>query len=119
MTRVVLMACVLSMCIVLPAHTTFALERATLAIIGQDCSQWHDAMVEALEQLDGIARAQADVIPNHLLVDHDSLQRTAEELAGFLNRLAVAQGDCRAVVMKSCITAGSSTFSVPSARAAQ
>lgn len=68
MTRVVLMACVLSMCIVLPAHTTFALERATLAIIGQDCSQWHDAMVEALEQLDGIARAQADVIPNHLLV---------------------------------------------------
>ena len=112
MTRVVLMACVLSMCIVLPAHTTFALERATLAIIGQDCSQWHGAMVEALEQLDGIARAQADVIPNHLLVDHDRIGRLPQ-------RLAVAQGDCRAVVMKSCITAGSSTFSAPSARAAQ
>jgi hypothetical protein len=53
------------MCIVLPARTTFALEREAIAIIGQDCSQWHDAMVEALEQLDGIARVQADVIPNH------------------------------------------------------
>jgi hypothetical protein len=51
--------------------------------------------------------------PNHVLIDHDGRHSTDEELAALLNRLIVAHGGCRAAVMKSCITAGSSTFSAP------
>ena len=71
-------------------------------------------MTEALEKHEGIARVEADAIPNHVLIDHDGRHSTEEELAAFLNRLTVAHGVCRAAVMKSCITAGSSTFSAPS-----
>ena len=113
MTHVALIACVLSVCVILPARNAFALERATIALSGPDCSQWHQAMTEALEQLEGIAQVQADAIPNHVLIDHDGRHRTQEELAALLNQLIIAHGGCRAAVMKSCITAGSSAFSAP------
>ena len=113
MTHVALKACVLSVWVVLPPLDTVALERATIALSGPDCSLWHHAMTEALEKHEGIARVEADTIPNHVLIDHDGRHSTDEELAALLNRLTVAHG-CRAAVMKSCITACSSTFTTPS-----
>jgi hypothetical protein len=100
--------CVLPLCVVLPARDAFALERAALTLSGANCSLSPQTMIQALEQLDGIVRVQTNMIPNHLLVDHDGLHRTAEELADFLNQQTVANHGCRATVMRSCITA---TFS--------
>ena len=102
---VFLLACVLLVCVVVKAPDVLALDRAAITLSGSDCSLSQQAMINALEQLRGIVRVQADLIPNHLLVDHDGFHRTGEELADFLNQLNVRTGDCRAAVMQSCITA--------------
>jgi copper chaperone CopZ len=62
-------------------------------------------MTQALEQLEGVLEVQADVIPDHLLIDHDGSRRTGEEFASVLNGLPSIHGRCRAAVMQSCITA--------------
>ena len=62
-------------------------------------------MVEALQRLEGVVKVEADLIPDHLLIDHDGRHLTEEQLAGFVNALAAAHGRCRAAVMRSCITA--------------
>ncbi len=98
---------------VLAWNKAFALERVALAMSGSDCHLSHQAIVEPLERLDGVAKVEVDVIPDHLLVDHDGLRRTGEELANFLNGLPALQGRCRAAVMQSCITAGMRTRAVP------
>jgi hypothetical protein len=85
-----------------------ALERAALALSGSDCRLSQQEIIETLERLEGVTRVEAETIPDHLLVDHDGLHRTGEELAGFVNGLAPLQGRCRAAVMQSCITAAGS-----------
>ena len=96
----------ISLWVVLSSNEAFALERAALALSGPDCRLSHRAIIERLERLEGITRVEAETIPDHLLVDHDGLHRTGEELAGFVNGLAALQGRCRAAVMQSCITTG-------------
>jgi len=91
---------------VLWSNGAFALERAALALSGPDCGRSHQAILETMQRLEGVARVEGETIPDHLLVDHDGLRRTGEELAGFVNGLAALQGRCRAAVMQSCITAG-------------
>ena len=95
----------ISLWVVLWSNEAYALERAALALSGPDCRLSHQAIIE-MERLEGITRVEAETIPDHLLVDHDGLRRTGEELAGFVNGLAGLQGRCRATVMQSCITAG-------------
>ena len=96
----------ISLWLILWSNEAFALERAALALSGPDCRLSHQAIIETLERLEGVTRVEAETIPDHLLVDHDGLRRTGEELAGFVNELAAQQGRCRAAVMQSCITAG-------------
>jgi len=96
----------ISLWVVLWSNEAFALERAALALSGPDCHLSHQAILETLERLEGVTRVEAETIPDHLLVDHDGLHRTGEQLAGFVNGLAALQGRCRAAVMQSCITAG-------------
>jgi len=91
---------------VLWSNGAFALERTALALSGPDCGRSHQTILETLERLEGVASVEGETIPDHLLVDHDGLRRTGEELAGFVNGLAALQGRCRAAVMQSCITAG-------------
>jgi len=106
MLRSGLAAWMISLWVVLSGNEAFALERAALALSGPDCRLSHRAIIERLERLEGITRVEAETIPDHLLVDHDGLHRTGEQLAGFVNGLAALQGRCRAAVMQSCITAG-------------
>jgi hypothetical protein len=100
-----LAAWMISLWVVLWSNEAYALERAALALSGPDCRLSHQAIIEMLERLEGVTRVEAETIPDHLLVDHDGLRRTGEELAGFVNGLAALQGRCRAAVMQSCITA--------------
>ena len=106
MLRFGLAALMISLWVVLWSTEAFALERAALALSGPDCRLSHQAIIETLERLEGVTRVEVETIPDHLLVDHDGLRRTGEELAGFVNGLAALQGRCRAAVMRSCITAG-------------
>ena len=54
MRRVALTVCAVWVC-VLAWSEAFALERAALALSGQDCDLAHEVIVETLERLDGVA----------------------------------------------------------------
>ena len=56
--------------------------------------------------LDGIARVDTELIPDHVLVDYDGRSLRGEALADIINELSAARGRCHAAVMESCITAG-------------
>jgi len=96
----------ISLWIVLWSNEAVALERAALSLSGSDCRLSHHDIIETLERLEGVTSVEAETIPDHLLVDHDGLRRTGEELASFVNGLAALRGRCRAAVIQSCITAG-------------
>lgn len=57
-------------------------------------------------RLDGIARVETDVIPDHVLIDYDGSRLKEKALADIVNELSAPHGRCRAAVMESCITAG-------------
>jgi hypothetical protein len=83
-----------------------AAERTALALTGAGCGASRQAIIHGLEQLDGVARVEANLIPDHLLIDHRAGAVTGEALAAFFGMLTKAGGPCRAAVMRSCITAG-------------
>jgi hypothetical protein len=113
MRRVGFTVCAALACFLPSCDEAFPVERAALALAGSDCQLSRAAIVESLEHLEGVAKVEADVIPDHLLIDHDGLRRTGEELGSFLNGLSDLQGRCRATVMESCITAGVGTRTAP------
>ena len=98
-----LVCCMMMACFVVGGSEAFALERTALALSGDGCRTSQQAMIDALEHLDGVAQVMADVMPDHLLVDHDDRRRTGDELARLVNQLAPPS--CRAALMQSCITA--------------
>jgi hypothetical protein len=101
-----LVACLASLCLILWGDEVLALERAALALDGPGCEASQLTVIEALKHLDGVELVETDLIPDHLLIDHDGRHVTGKALADFVNALTAAGGRCRAVVMKSCITAG-------------
>ncbi|HKR79870.1 MAG TPA: hypothetical protein VJR69_09240 [Nitrospira sp.] len=84
----------------------FAAERTALALAGDGCRPSQQAIVQALEHFDGVARVEADLLPDHLLIDHRTGAVTGEALAAYINTLSGTTGQCHAVVMRSCISAG-------------
>jgi hypothetical protein len=106
MRRLGLMVCAVLVCVFPWRGEASALERAALSLTGWDCQRSQPAIIESLERLEGVAKVEGNVIPDHLLVDHDGRRRTGDELADFINGLLRLQGRCRAAFMKSCISAG-------------
>ena len=51
-------------------------------------------------------RVEGDLIPDHLLIDHRPGAAMGEALAAVIETVAEKGGECHAVVMRSCITAG-------------
>ena len=82
----------------------FAAERTALALAGEGCRPAQQAIVQALEHVDGVARVEADLLPDHLLIDHRAEAVTGEALAAYINAISGTAGQCRAFVMRSCIT---------------
>ena len=97
-----LACCVMTACFMVGGSEAFALERTALALSGDGCRLSQHAMIEALEHLDGVAQVRADVMPDHLFVDHDD-RRTGDELVRLVNQWAPPS--CRTALMQSCITA--------------
>ncbi len=106
MRRLRLIVCAVLVCVFPWRGEAFALERAILSLTGSDCQWSQSAIIESLEHLEAVAKVEGNVIPDHLLVDHDGRHRTGDELADFLNELPHLHGRCRAAFMKSCISAG-------------
>lgn len=98
-----LACCVMTACFVVWGSEALALERTALALSGDGCRVSQQAMIDALERLDGVVQVRADVMPDHLLVDHDDRRRTSDELVHLVDQ--VAPPSCRAALMQSCITA--------------
>ena len=96
--------CVMTACFVVWGSETLALERTALTLSGDGCGVSQQAMIDALERVDGVVQVRADVMPDHLLVDHDERRRTGDELVHLIDK--VAPPSCRAALMQSCITAG-------------
>lgn len=71
---------------------------------GPDCPSSQQQIVSALEQQTGVLRADQDLMPDHVLVDIVRQQVTEETIAAIANA-AIGGGQCRAEIMKSCITA--------------
>ena len=84
----------------------FAAERTALVLAGDGCGTSQQAIVRALEHVDGVARVEADLLPEHLLIDHRAGAVTAEALAAYVNTLSATAGQCHAIVMRSCVTTG-------------
>ena len=103
--------------VVLDCSEAVALERTTLMLSGPGCRHSQDGIIERLQGLEGVSKVEANAIPDHLLVDHDGVRRTGEELASFLNGFAAPNGRCHAAVMQSCITAGLETRALGPTRA--
>src|SRR5262245_37067965 len=98
--------CITSVGVLLSTTEALPLERAVLALSGPSCRVSQQAIIQAIEGLEGVAQVNTDMIPDHVLIDHDGLHRTEEEWAGLLNNeLTGKRGGCRAAVMKTCITA--------------
>mgnify|MGYP001160699245 FL=1 len=79
-------------------------ERVALMLTGPDCLSLRQQIVSALEQQPSVLRADQDLMPDHVLVDIVRQQMTEETVAGIANA-ATGGGQCRAEIMKSCITA--------------
>ena len=79
-------------------------ERVALMLSGPDCQSSQQQIVSALEQQTGVLRADQDLMPDHVLVDIVRQQVTEETVAAIANA-AIGGGQCRAEIMKSCITA--------------
>ncbi|MEK7301220.1 MAG: hypothetical protein AAB072_08965 [Nitrospirota bacterium] len=82
-----------------------AQDRVALMLTGPDCLSLRQQIVSALEQQAGVLRADQDLMPDHVLVDIVRPHLTEEELTAIANQ-AISGGQCRADIMKSCITAG-------------
>lgn len=95
----------LAMSLANAAHAETTHERIALILSGQDCPAQRDAIMARLARIEGITRVDLNILPDHVMIDrvHDRL--TAEDLAALLNEVMAAHGQCRADVMKSCITA--------------
>lgn len=97
--------CLISIGLVMWSDGVWAFERTALALTGSRCRESQTAIIEALKHLDGVARVETGLIPDHVLVDHDGRGPKDEELAAAINALGGPEGHCQAVLMRSCITA--------------
>ncbi len=94
--------------LVLSAHETVraesAQDRIALMLSGPDCPALRDKVTAALHLQTGVLHVDADLMPDHVLIDRARQDLTEETLAAAANA-AVAGNQCRAEIMKSCITA--------------
>lgn len=82
-----------------PAH-----DRVTLMLSGPDCPSVQKGMAAALQQRTGVLQVDLDLMPDHVLVDIVRQELTEDMVAVTANQ-AMSGSQCRAEIMRSCITA--------------
>ncbi|MCC6140846.1 MAG: hypothetical protein IT389_09570 [Nitrospira sp.] len=81
-----------------------AQDRIALMLSGSDCSSVLETVTVALQQHNGVLHVDPTMMPDHLLVDMARQEHAEDRLTATANA-AIAGSQCRAEVMKSCITA--------------
>jgi len=81
-------------------------ERIALALSGQNCSLHHQSIAQRLSQVPGVIRIDMNLIDDHVLIDRIQDERTAADFQAIVNDIIPSDGQCRAEVMESCISAG-------------
>jgi hypothetical protein len=80
-------------------------DRVALMLSGQNCSTHRQAIVKKLYQVPGVIRVDMDLIDDHILIDRIQDQRTAADFQAIVNDMIPPDGQCRAEIMESCISA--------------
>jgi hypothetical protein len=86
------------------ARAESAQDRVALMLSGPDCPSVRDRITAALQQQTGVVRVDADLMPDHVLIDSVRQEVTEETLAATAHAM-IGGRQCRAELMKSCITA--------------
>jgi hypothetical protein len=79
------------------------LERAAFQLSGA-CTADHRERLSSLSTMAGVQSIDFTSVPNHLLIDIDRQQLSAQDLAPIVRRL-MAESECRVEPMESCISA--------------
>ena len=86
------------------ARAESAHDRVALMLSGPDCRSVQKRMAAALQQRTGVLHVDTDLMPDHVLIDIVRQELTEETVAVTANQ-AMRGSQCRAEIMKSCITA--------------
>lgn len=81
-------------------------DRIALMLSGPNCSAHHQAIARKLYQIPGVIRVDMDLIDDHIMIDRVQDQRTAADFQAIVNDIIPPDGQCRAEIMESCISAG-------------
>ena len=81
-----------------------AQERVALMLSGPGCASSQHTIATILQEHTGVLHVDMDLMPDHVLIDILRQHLTDDELAALANR-AIGGNQCRADIMKSCITA--------------
>ena len=96
-------------CLVSPASADTSRERVALFLSGQDCPSSRGNIAAELAQVAGVIRVDLESVPDHALVDVVTGGVTPDDVLTAARRAAREGVRCRAEIMKSCISARSST----------
>lgn len=88
-----------------PIRAESGQNRIALMLNGPDCAALRDTVTTALQQQPGVLQVDTDLMPDHVLIDSAGQELTEDTLAAAANA-AIGGNQCRAEIMKSCITAG-------------
>jgi hypothetical protein len=97
------LATVFGLLLTSPAPAEPKLQRVALQLTGL-CTAQHRQAAASLSTVEGVRRADAALVPEHIVVDLDPNILTAQEFAALVARV-LEHTECRAVPMESCITA--------------
>ncbi len=86
-----------------PIHAEGPYDRVALMLMGEECSSVGSQLVSTLSSQPGVRQVDPDLVPNHVLIDYARQQLSEAELVTMANA-ALAGAQCRADIMKSCIT---------------
>ncbi len=103
------MTLLIGLSLFLSAHETAQAEsahdRIALMLSGPDCPSAQRLMAASLQQQTGVLHVDTDLMPDHVLVDIVR-QELTEDTVIAIAKVAIGAVQCRAEIMKSCITAG-------------
>jgi hypothetical protein len=81
-------------------------DRVALMLSGKNCPSHHQAIAKKLSQIPGIVHVDMALIDDHVMIDRIQGQETPEDLLAIVNGVIPPDGQCKAEIMQSCITAG-------------
>ena len=95
---------IIPLCLYETARAESAQDRVALMLSGPDCPSVRHTITAALQQQAGVLQVDPALMPDHVLIDIVRPSLSEEALATAANA-AIGGNQCRAEIMRSCITA--------------